>query len=109
MAINRSDGSNSVVNSQMICAVGGDGSANTSAETIVVGRDVQLVEFFNLSANVIWASWTGTAAASTAGSFPIPPLANNVAGFYSAPPGGTGSLSVIAPAGASAFTCNLWS
>ena len=104
-----SSGSLSVANSFMTAAAGGDGSVGNSNETITVATTVQIVEFFNLSANVIWASWTGTATASTAGSFPIPPLASNTAGYYSGPPGASGSLSIIAPGGASAFTCNLWS
>jgi hypothetical protein len=98
----------SVATSALTCAAGGDGSVGNSAETITVAATVQLVEFFNLSANPIWLSWTGTASAAT-GSFPVPPLASNTAGYYSAPPGASGSLSIIAPAGASAFTCNLWS
>jgi hypothetical protein len=104
-----SSGSLSIVNSFLTCAAGGDGSVAAVAENIAVANTVQVVEFFNLSANVIWASWVGTAVANTAGSFPIPPLASNVAGFYSSPPGASGTLSIIAPAGASAFTCNLWS
>ncbi len=104
-----SSGSLSVSNSFLTCAAGGDGSVGNSPETITVANTVQIAEFFNLSANVIWASWTGTATASTAGSFPIPPLASNTAGFYSGPPGASGSLSILAPGGASAFTCNLWS
>lgn len=103
-----SSGSVSVANSFLTAAALGDGSVNT-AESITVVNTVQLVEFFNISANVIWASWTGTAAASTTGSFPIPALASGVAGYYSAPPGASGSLSIIAVGGASAFTCIGWS
>lgn len=99
----------SVVNSFLTCVAGGDGSVSTSAETIAVATTVQVVEFFNLSANIIWLSWTGTAVAGATGSFPVPALATGAAGYYSAPPGGSGSLSIIAVTGASAFTCNLWS
>lgn len=95
-------------NSSLTAAALGDGSVDT-AETITVANTVQVVEFFNLSANVIWASWTGTAAAATTGSFPIPALASGVAGYYSSPPGASGSLSIIAVGGASAFTCIGWS
>lgn len=85
----------------------GDGSVGTTAETITIPAN-QSMEFFNLGASVIWASWTGTAAANTAGSFPIPALASGVAGFYAPPAGASGSLSIVSASGTNAFTCQTW-
>jgi hypothetical protein len=62
---------------------------------------------------VLWISFTTTAAASTAGSYPLPaPTATSFAGFgsFTAPPGFglNHALSVVAATSGHAFSCTWW-
>ncbi len=105
----------SVVNSRLTSVAGGTGATSTAITStgsvqITVPSSVQVMEFFNVSASPIWASWTSTAPSTAGnGAFPIPALATFTAGYYAAPPGGGGTLTFYSTGASAAYTCNLWS
>jgi hypothetical protein len=104
----------SVANSRLTSVAGGTGATSTAITStasvqITAGTSVQMMEIFNLAASPIWASWTSTAPSTGNGSFPIPALATFTAGYYAAPPGGSGTLTLYSTAASAAYTCNLWS
>lgn len=88
----------------------GDGAVGSVVESITLPAGTQAFDFYNLSANVIWASWTNPApSAFGSGCFPIPPYsAATGAGYAAAPTGGSGTFAFVAPAGPSAFTATRW-
>lgn len=98
--------SNSTLSATQLLATGSVSAVGTSALSITVAANSQVVEFYNLSDTVIWLSVTGTAVAATSASIPVPALASGVAGFWVAPPGFVGTISIIAASGSGkAFTC----
>lgn len=93
-------------------STGGTAQNAFTAQTTLHGFTIANIDASSGSGEDIWISFTTTAAAATAGSFPLVPIGGTIAGPYTftAPLGmGTGhALSVIATTTGHKFSCSWW-
>jgi hypothetical protein len=92
---------------------GGTAQNAITAQTTLHGFTIGNIDSTAGSGEPLWISFTGTAAASTAGSWPLAaPTATTFAGFtsYSTPPGfGTNhAVSIIGATTGHKFSCTWW-
>ena len=87
----------------LLDASGSITTANTAQQVLAADSSRVYVILWNLSnTDTLWYSWVGTAAANTAGSFPLSPLSAYESGVVIP----TNALSIVGPTAGDVFTCN---